>query len=442
MAYIGQNNKLLENGEDPNQQAQTQQQASAPASTGIGGNIVSGGPTGPAGGAGGQGSWTNIQSYLKANHGNNSSADVLTKTTSDAFNTDRSNAQNQANQVKDTAKQQVEQNNLGMDKASQLVQQASQNYNYGGQQSDAYNQGVNQVKNTLSAQYNAPMDFSYGLSNNSQQYGNLNTNDGYQGIMNKLYNKAAGGHMTQGQLALQNQLDVGNEALNNARQNAVADYGKLNQDIGNVVQNTTNDLSGYQNQFLQNQNALRDYLINQSNEAMTGKSQAEADARKSYNELLNSPGSGLNSFLYNMDGRNYTSLDTPIDTYSAGRNESNNDVVNFDRDRYGVHGRNLSYGDLQKEYDALNGGDIDYVRNLQNSLRSEGPYRADTGREYDLNNYFNNYFTDVKGALDKFYGQQKDAFSNTGDAEKRQYNTIADILGLDGKMKQGFNILK
>ena len=189
---------------NPNAQAQSQQ--AQPVQLGSSGGALagsgssqpgSGGNVSTAGTNAGGGGWTNIQSYLKANEGNTGTAKALESQVGGTFDQESQNFQNQSQETKQKAQKQVEENKVGQDQASQMIQQASQGYNYGGPQAQNYNQNVSRLKGALSAQYQGPRDFAYGMGGETQQYGS-GLKENFGGLMEGVYNKAAGGAMGSG----------------------------------------------------------------------------------------------------------------------------------------------------------------------------------------------------------------------------------------------------
>lgn len=259
--------------QDDKQNTQPGQQGSSAnpiAGQGASGSVAGAGPqVSTAGvGAGGTGAWTNIQSYLQANQGNNSSADALNSQVGSSFDKDQKNLNDQSSQAKQQAQSATQATNIGQDQASKMIQQAGGQYQYnpqGGSQSQDYQKSLDPLKTALSAQYQGPNQFSYGLSADSQNYGTgLGSDQGFQGVMNNVYNKAAGGQINSGQLALQNQLDTGNQALADTRNNLLSRYSGLNQGVTDTNSSTQQAIKDAQNQFSTQQQGLRDYLTGAS----------------------------------------------------------------------------------------------------------------------------------------------------------------------------------
>lgn len=291
MAIVEQDDKQNPDGtQDPSQtggQASTQSAlspgASAPGSFSTSSTPVSGGSPGVSG-AGGTNGWTNIQAYLNANQGNNSSANALNNQVGSAFNQDKQNLESSSAQAKQQAQAQVDQNNISQDKASSLIQDAGKNYSYGsGPQSSQYQGDIGQLTGALSAKYNGPTDYNYGLSQDTQNYGQALGNDqGFQGVMSALYNNAAGGSMGQGAMALQTQLDQDNPAVAQARQNLLSQYSGLTNEQNQTVADTQNAIKQAQSNFGDNQNSLKSYL----NQMGTGDQSALNNQVQAYDNFI------------------------------------------------------------------------------------------------------------------------------------------------------------
>lgn len=119
----------------------------------VGGGGPLGGPTQAAAPAGAGPRWTNIQAYLKANQGDTGAASSLKQRAESVFGQERSQAESSSAQAKSQAQDEV-QNLVGQDRASQLLESASQNYNFDPQ-------NVNQFQNSPGIQHNANIDTRY-----------------------------------------------------------------------------------------------------------------------------------------------------------------------------------------------------------------------------------------------------------------------------------------
>lgn len=261
MATLAQDDKQI------NQNGQGQAGTGAPSGSFAGSGSLSTQPSTAGVGAGGGGGWTNIQSYLTANQGNQGSANALKSQVGGSFDQEQKNLDQSASQSKQQADQQVSQNHIGQDQASQMVQQMGQNYQYNGQQNDQYNQNKNQFQTALNAQYQGPQSYTYGMGAQAQQYGQ-NLNNNFNAVMENVYNKSAGGQMGSGAMALQHQLDQDNPYVNQARQDLVNQYAGLQGNIQNTTQATNQAIQGDVGQFQKDQSDLRGYLTGQENQSL------------------------------------------------------------------------------------------------------------------------------------------------------------------------------
>lgn len=180
--------------------------------------------------AGGAGGWTNIQSYLNANKGNTGTADYLKKEVGGTFDNEKSSLNKSAIKAGNDAWGAVSKGALSQDQASKIVADAGKNYNYSGTQNQAYTDDIKKINDARTRTYSGPNDFSYQLGDTTQNYANgLNAGDaGFKTLMGTMYNKAAGGRMGTGALALQSQLDQENPAISSARKALADQYKGLN----------------------------------------------------------------------------------------------------------------------------------------------------------------------------------------------------------------------
>lgn len=378
MAYLPEDDKLLKD-----QQALEGQQPGAGGNALVGGGgemgaTVQAGPAGSPAGAG-AGGWTNIQAYLNANKGDTGSATKLQNETSSLFNQEQNKLQQESSQAKTQAKSVVDQS-IGKDQASKLVEQAQQNYSWDGNKTDPYNQSVNQLKGAYNAEYKAPTQFQYGLGDQTQRYGQgLGNDQAFKNIMKELYNKSAGGQMSQGQMALQEQLDVNNDALNQTRQNLLGQYSGLQNTYQDTVGSTQSELDNYYNQFNQNQQDVRAYLDSEANTNRNVADKAIEDARLGY------------------------------ETAWGG-------------DQLGVQSRHWNMGD-----------DVPWETNLTPKQAQAYVKYLTEGKGYDLNALGGTEGTEaraVKQALDDWYAAQEGKYGDVADPQKARWNSIAEILGL------------
>lgn len=240
-------------------------QAQVPLGSGSSGIIDSNpGGTGVTGqasqaGTGGSNAWTNIQNYLQANAGNTNSSKFLSDNASKVIGDESQNLTSQAKSASDQGQAQVD-SQVGTDQASKLISDAAK----AGQGSDPWNSTVSKIQGNLNSSYTAPSNFSYGPSSNFQSLSNgLNNDTQFQQYMDSLYNQNAGGEMTQGQQALQQQIDLdptAAAALKGARSQAQSGVNDFNTNLTNTTANANTALANDQTLFGQNQQGLKDYL--------------------------------------------------------------------------------------------------------------------------------------------------------------------------------------
>lgn len=329
MAYLDDQNK-----QNQTQGSQGADQAAAPGQQGPqsvstqGGADVGAASTAGVGN-GGTGGWTNIQAYINANRDSNSGANALNNTVGKQFDKEQSDMQASAADTKGQADSAVANNKIGQDQASQLISQ------YGGGQAPGDQAIKDQFKNGLSGQYSGPNSWSYGTSAPSQNYGDALGNDqGFQGLMNGLYNNAAGGQINSGELALQQQLDVNNPNVNQARNDLSARYKALQDMSGQTTTDTNNAIQGDITQYGQNQKDLHDSLVGQQGDL---KSSLDSYYNNQQNpatglrhgpqqinpQILNGQYSAINEFLGNGGGAYAPPVAAPKAAPSSGHWEDN-----------------------------------------------------------------------------------------------------------------------
>lgn len=255
MAYLAEDDKQL----DGQGQAQAGQ---GPAQLSEGSSIVGGGgggsgaaatsSTAPPGGGG----WTNIQSYLEANKGDNGTSQALSKDVGSAFDSEKSklDADEQGKSALDQADSQVN--------AIKGAHQKARDYINSDNPADS---PYTDVHSGLTNQFNAPQ-VSYNLGNQASEYGRqLQDDKGFDEALNQTYNKAAGGQMSSGQRALQYQLDVNNPGLAQARQNLTGQYKQLNDYLTGKKTATEQALADRAKQYGDEQAGIKTDLQNSYN---------------------------------------------------------------------------------------------------------------------------------------------------------------------------------
>lgn len=235
--------------------------------SGQGGSGFAGGGAGASGQAGTGGAskgWTNIQTYLDANKGNQGTASALNKEVGGTFDQEKQKLTDSASQATAGAQKQVTDNKIGQDQASKLISDSASQYNYKGPQNEAYQQNTGKLKGSLSSQFKDPGTYGYGLGAQTQEYGkNLGSDAGFKAIINSLYNKSSGGTMSTGARALQSQIDQENPLIPQARENLLNRYSGLTGDVTKTVGDVNKSFSDAKSQFGADQKALKDYLSNQ-----------------------------------------------------------------------------------------------------------------------------------------------------------------------------------
>lgn len=417
--------KLMQDEDELNQQGQNQFGGAdtQPAQAGTSG-VVSGSNTAPATantsgvGPGGMSGWTNIQAYLGANKGDTGSAKLLQDKAGGIYDNESKLLGESSDKAKSDAMSQANKINEVKDNSKNWINQSAQNYNYTGNQNSAYSDNVNKIKSGLYDQYSGPENYAYGKSSDFQRYNSaFGDNDSFNNLINDLQKEKAGGQMTSGQGALQTQLDVNNQNLADARQNLLKQYAGFDDNISNTVKDTDAAIQTAKTQYGNNQSALKDTLQNYANDYDTTQRQLEADARKQYNTDYTTGKSGLGAAIAYEPYRQWRSGG------SIGNRDPNSDV-------YGAQARNaysdnMTWQQLQNEKDGYDLSlAVPYFRNFGTVGHSGVADRLEGN----------------SGAIQNFYTQQDQKYANTADSEKRNWNTIMDILNNANRKDQGFAV--
>lgn len=204
---------------DQNGQGQQNQLVSGQGSNAVGAGVSQAGV-----GAGGSGGWTNIQAYLKANEGNNQSAQAAKNEFGGQFQGEEAKLNEAADKTK-------------ADSDNALKSPSVQEAMGGGTAADAMTKYLNQG-------YQGPRTFDYSISGKTSTAGDaLGSREGWQGLMQSLYDKSAGGRMTTGQRSLQQQLDVNNPLLAQTQTDLQGQYGQLKANAASKAQDVGDYLS-------------------------------------------------------------------------------------------------------------------------------------------------------------------------------------------------------
>lgn len=400
--------------DDPNKQQDPTQGQTAQTGGGsapsIGGSTASdiGGVSTAGVGAGGTGGWTNIQAYLNANQGDTGSANALKNTVGSQFNDEQGKMQSDSTKAVSDAQGQFDKNKISTDQAGQMVNDNAALYDYGGTQSKAYQDNTSKMQSALNDKYSGPTSYAYGFSAPTQNYGdNLGNDQGFKGVMNYVYGKAAGQPLNSGEAELQGQLDVNNGNLSKARNDLSTQYQGLQNQRDQTVAGTTAKLNDIGTQYQDNQNNLKGYLNQQLGSYDSKVGQEQQAARDAYNGEYNSA-SGRQNALYGM----------PVDIGGATANN--------------LYNANATWSGLQHEGDIKNNPGSAWSQPLNGQYMGQGAgYAALEAQRANAN----------QGALQNWYGAEDQKYANTADPEKRDYNAISDFLGQTGNKKDsGFKV--
>lgn len=288
MAFLGQDDKQLQDQAQQASQGAGGSSSATPLTGGtqsaIGGGSGAGSSASStlpasqsASASGGGDGWTNIQNYLTANQGQTGSANALSQAAGGAFDREKGSFDQDSGNAKSQAQAQVA-GQMGQDQASQLLQDATNTYSYGAPNA-TYQSDISQLQGALGASYQGPKDFSRGMGAEAQNYGsNLGSDQGFNAIMNALYNQSSGGQMSSGSKALQQQLDNNNDALKSTRGSLTSQYSGLQNYEQQGAKDTNSAIQSAQTQFGQNVSGLRGSLTSSAAKDQAAINQRVSDA--------------------------------------------------------------------------------------------------------------------------------------------------------------------
>lgn len=380
-------------------------------------------------GAGGTGGWTNIQSYLSANQGDHGSSQNLQEKVGGQYDKENQNLVTQANDTKTQAQNEANKVNEAKDNSKEWVNQAANAYSWTGNQNEDYKGTVGKLQSALYDPYKGPNNFAYTTSNDFQRANTaLKDDPSFGNYMKDIYSEKAGGQLTQGQGALQNQLDVNNQQLADTRKNLLNQYAGFGDKVNAAVTDADSAIQKARQDYGNNQTGLMDYLGNYGDETYTKEQQAEMDARAAYNKDYTTGKSGQQNV-----GKLYSDLTNNGKNLAGGWFQVPGDVGTD---------ANSTWEGLQKENNPVNlqYGNANYdFSSLWGRSPTPGWYPHDSRVSW-VTDPLKAQYGDNQNVLNKWYGEQDQKYANTGDAEKRQWNVINELLKKDDRMSEGFKV--
>jgi hypothetical protein len=297
---------------------------------------TSGGATGPAPQQPGTGGdtvpWVNIQNYLQANQGSQGTSNALRSKLGGALQEEKDELNTRTGALRSQADtNSAPPNFYGLDRTDapgggsryfwndNYINELGSLYNDSGSQSDAYNQKLQQHRNFMGQQYQGPKKGSFGYqpgvknANVQDYYGDLQANDQdfYNSTLPEVYRQTAGGTFGSGQMALQQQLDLNNPHVLDARKDLAQDYTNFfSVGAPTAVQETNDYLGQAENKFNQTKEGVNTALnfmgnsrynhlqsrAEQLNATRQKAAQNEAQRKAYYEAILNPLNQRLSSF--------------------------------------------------------------------------------------------------------------------------------------------------
>jgi hypothetical protein len=377
---------------------------------------VGGGMSQPQAGTGGSNRWTNIQSYLDANRGNQTSS-KLVEDVGSKFKSEQDTLNKQANDARSQAEQEASKTAIGQDQASKLITDASKAQ----RGTDAYNQTLNPLKSAVTAKYEGPQSFAYGLDSQNQNYGQqLGDDKGFSGLMENLYKGAVsktGNTISNGQLNLQRQLDLdptAQEGLQNARNSAMKNFAGLNADFQRLVPETDQAIKGAATRFGDQQKSLVDFLGN-----------TQSGSAKKLDDAVNLHNSGVEQA--EAGKRNWdTDVQSAIDAFNQSsadwRTQTGNLKSGATVDNFMDYAQN-GFNNLDQSVAKANGV-WNPIKAAQEGIYSDDP--AQRKRSADFLKVYN-----MMNNPAKYQAGQRASRESVGgvDEDRNAYNAISDVLG-------------
>lgn len=401
-------------------------------SSGGSGIVSTGAPSAAPQGTGGSQQWTNIQSYLTANQGQNQQrADGVKQQVQGTFGQEKQQFDQKAQEAKSSAEKATEPvRSINQDKASQLISQASS----ADKGSEGYQQAINPLKQAVSTKIEAPKTFAYGLGAQTQELGQVQDQQKFGNVLGMFDKKAQGGRdLSTGQRALQNQLDVQNPFLEQTRQDLATQYKGLTDDIGARSVDTNKQVSDIYSQGQKSQDELKSFLENQASGSMSNLenlSQAnnaavdksETEYQQSINDLA-----AQRASVFDPNQQYQFNEQKGAAQYFSGLSDDQLRILDVSK----ISENSRAFMDQM-------GGSAN-----SNYLNARGELKAGKApNDYMALNYLNmgkgnkgiiDYINALRAQPQKPQGQRADIKTVAGgDADRSKYNVLMEIFGKQG----------
>lgn len=385
----------------------------------------------PQQGTGGQSKWTNIQNYIGANQSSNAQrANTVKQQVEGTFGQEKKSFQDQSQQAKTSAEKAAEPlTSVNQDKASQLITQATSAQ----KGSDQYKQSLDPLKQAYNYNYQAPKQFSYGLGSQAQEIGgSVGDQQKFHNFLGMFDKKLQGGRdLSVGQKSLQNQLDVQNTGLEEARQGLANQYQGLTGEVEKGVGDINSYLGSLAQTATSNQSNLKKYL-----EGEGSSTQSKLDAAvAAHNKQVEDAAAKNQGYLNELDSTRAASQQA-LQDWNVSSGPSGQWFNNLSNEQIKSLNPYDAQGNLIAEQRNLQSGPLSLNQSYANMLHwnnKDLSNNASFAGQKNAYNKFNDLVSKVQKSPEYVAGQRANTSTVGGAAaERAKYNALMDIFGRGG----------
>jgi len=401
-------------------------------SSGGSGLVSTGAPSAAPQGTGGSQQWTNIQSYLTANQGQNQQrAEGVKQQVQGTFGQEKQQFEQKAQEAKSSAEKATEPvRSINQDKASQLISQASS----ADKGSQGYQQAIDPLKQAVNTKIEAPKGFSYGLGAQTQELGQVQDQQKFGNILGMFDKKAQGGRdLSTGQRALQTQLDVQNPFLEQARKDLANQYKGLTSEIETKASDVNKQVGDLYSQGQKAQDELKAFLDSQASGSMSNLERMVQEN----NAAVDKSESEYQQYINDLAAQRAAAFDPTAQYQSKEQQGAAQYFAGLSDDQL----RNLDTSKIYENSKAF----IDQMGGTANAnyLNARGELKAGKApNDYMALNYLNmgqgskgiiDYINALRSQPQKPQGQKADIKTVAGgESDLARYNALMEIFGKQG----------